>query len=350
MPELQQAVTNAQSGTALDRRRAADRERYHRRIEARRAACLCVRCGKRAPEPGRKNCAGCAEQSRKRERARNERLKAEGRPRRDSEQRKKTERERYRRTVDERVARGNCPRCGKRPPAPGRSTCDACAEQIRKMARERYHRGKAAGLAYGGRRAESRRRSARIRSERRRREWVAAGLCTRCGSRPPVEGGTTCAPCRARRQARERETYSSRRQAGLCVRCGTASTFDGAALCAVCSALEAESGRQERKNVAARRRYRELRSTGRCTTCGAPSQGASRCVPCARKSYELSAHFRGIPDWEPEFIVVDLVTMEEHGPFGAEEEAAACIAFLKLPRERFEIVAERHPMSVITGA
>ena len=165
-----------------------------------------------------------------------------------------------------------------------------------------------------------------------------------------MEGGTTCAPCRARRQARERETYSSRRQAGLCVRCGTASTFDGAALCIACSALEAESGRQERKNVAARRRYRELRSTGRCTTCGSPSQGASRCVPCARKSYELSAHFRGIPDWEPEYTVVDLVTMEEHGPFGAEEEAAACIAFLKLPRERFEIVAERHPMSAITGA
>ncbi|MXY63793.1 MAG: hypothetical protein F4206_09820 [Gammaproteobacteria bacterium] len=165
-----------------------------------------------------------------------------------------------------------------------------------------------------------------------------------------MEGGTTCAPCRGRRQARERETYSSRRQAGLCVRCGTASTFDGAAMCTVCGVLEAESGRQERKNAAARRRYRELRSAGRCTTCGAASQGASRCVPCARKSYELSAHFRGIPDWEPEYTVVDLMTMEEHGPFGAEEEAAACIAFLKLPRERFEIVAERHPMAHFTGA
>ena len=218
------------------------------------------------------------------------------------------------------------------------------------MARARYHRGKDAGLAYGGRCANSRRRSARARSERRRREWRAASRCTRCGSRPPVEGGTTCAPCRTRRQARERETYSSRRRAGLCVRCGTASTFDGAAMCLACSALEAESGRPDRKNAAARKRYRELRSAGRCTTCGAASQGASRCVPCARKSYELSAHFRGIPDWEPEYVVVDLLTMEEHGPFGAEEDAAACIAFLKLPRERFEIVADLHPMSHITGA
>ena len=120
-------------------------------------------------------------------------------------------------------------------------------------------------------------------------------------------------------------------------------------MCTVCSALEAESGRPDRKNAAARRRYRELRSASRCTSCGAPSQGASRCVPCARKSYELSSHFRGIPDWEPEYTVVDLVTMEEYGPFGAEEDAAACIAFLKLPRERFEIVAALHPMAHYTG-
>ena len=349
MPELQQAITDAEPTTALERRRAADRERYHRRMEERRAAGSCLRCGKFPPEPGRKNCAACAEQSRNRERARNERLKAEGRPRRDSEQRKKTERERYRRTVDERIARGSCPRCGKRPPAPGRSTCDACAEQIRAMARARYHRGKAAGLAYGGRRAESRRRSARIRSERRRSEWVAAGLCTRCGTRPPVEGGTTCAPCRARRQDRERETYSSRRQAGLCVRCGTASTFDGAALCLACSAVEASSGRQERKNAASRERYRAMRDRNRCTTCGAPSHGASRCPPCAERSYTRSAHFRGIPDWEPEFTVVDLATMEEHGPFGSRADADACAAFLKLPPEQFEVVMENHPLASSVG-
>ena len=350
MPRLQQAVIDAEPGTALERRRAADRERYHQRVSARRAANLCLRCGKRSPVVGRSNCGPCAEKDRKRERARNERLKSAGQQRRDRDHRRAYDRERYRKTVDDRVARGQCPRCGARKPEPGKKLCAPCGEQIRKMARERYHKNRAAGLRYGGRPAESRRRSARIRSERRRREWQAASMCTRCGSRPPVEGGTTCAPCRARRQARERETYSSRRQAGLCVRCGTASTFDGAAMCMVCSTLEAESGRQERKNTAARRRYRELRSAGRCTSCGAPSQGDSRCVPCARKSYELSAHFRGIPDWEPEYIVVDLMTMEEHGPFGAEEEAAACIAFLKLPRERFEIVAERHPMSAITGA
>ncbi|MDE0281909.1 MAG: hypothetical protein OXN16_12660 [Gammaproteobacteria bacterium] len=334
----------------IDARRRKDRERYHQRTATRRQAGRCVRCGKFPPVAGRASCEGCAEKDRQRERARNERLKAEGRPRRDSARRKEADRERYRKAAEDRAARQLCRRCGKAEPAPDRSLCAPCGAKVRSMARARYHRGKDAGLAYGGRCASSRRRSARVRSERRRREWTEAGLCTRCGQREPEENGTTCAPCRTRRQARERETYSSRRQAGLCVRCGTASTFDGAAMCLACSALEAESGRPDRKNAAARRRYRELRSAGRCTTCGAASQGASRCVPCARKSYELSAHFRGIPDWEPEYVVVDLLTMEEHGPFGAEGDAAACIAFLKLPRERFEIVAERHPMSAITGA
>ena len=350
MPELQQAVTEADPTSTLERRRAADRERYHRRVSERKAAGRCLRCGHGKPADGLTTCASCARKNRERERVRNGRLKAEGRPRRDLDQRRCADRERYRKAAEDRRALNLCSRCGKAGPAPGKKLCLDCGDKVRAMARARYHKNRKAGLRYGGRCASSRRRSARLRSERRRREWQAASMCTRCGSRPPVEGGTTCAPCRARRQARERETYSSRRQAGLCVRCGTASTFDGAALCIACSALEAESGRQQRKNAAARRRYRELRSTGRCTTCGAASQGASRCVPCARKSYELSAHFRGIPDWAPEYVVVDLATMEEHGPFGAEEEAAACIAFLKLPRERFEIVAAHHPMAHFTGA
>ena len=174
-------------------------------------------------------------------------------------------------------------------------------------------------------------------------------MCTRCGPRPPVEGGTTCAPCRARRQAREREQYSRLRSAGSCVRCKTASAFDGAAMCLSCSALEAESGRPDRKNAAARRRYELRRQAGICTDCQAPSHGASRCPECARRSYERSAHFRGIPDWEPEFTVVDLATMEEHGPFGSRADADACAAFLKLPPEQFEVVMENHPLASSVG-
>ncbi|MDE0279900.1 MAG: hypothetical protein OXN16_02310 [Gammaproteobacteria bacterium] len=164
-----------------------------------------------------------------------------------------------------------------------------------------------------------------------------------------MEGGTTCAPCRARRQAREREKYASLKVAGICVKCANTPTFDGAALCLACSAVEAASGRQERKNSASRARYRALRARNRCTTCGAPSHGASRCPPCAERSYTRSAHFRGIPNWDPDFTVVDLVTMEEHGPFASRADADACAAFLKLPPGQFEVVSENHPLASSVG-
>ena len=175
-------------------------------------------------------------------------------------------------------------------------------------------------------------------------------MCTRCGSRPPVEGGTTCAPCRTRRQARERERYSTLRASSTCVKCASSPTFDGAAMCLSCSALEAESGRPDRKNAAARRRYKQRRAANRCTECNGPSHGASRCPECARRSYERSSHFRGIPRWDPEFVVVDLMTMEEHGPFDSRADADACAAFLRLPPGGFEVVAENHPLASVGWA
>ena len=54
-----------------------------------------------------------------------------------------------------------------------------------------------------------------------------------------------------------------------------------------------------RVNEQSRRRYEERRAKGLCTSCGEPAQGASRCSPCAEKSYHGSAYFRGIPVWEP---------------------------------------------------
>ncbi len=135
---------------------------------------------------------------------------------------------------------------------------------------------------------------------------------------------------------------------GCCVRCA-ASTFDGAALCFACAAVEADSGRQERKNAASRRRYMDRRRAGICTDCGAPSNGASRCVPCAHRSYTRSAHFRGMPAWEPEYTVVDLDTGEEHGPFDSRADADAGAAFLKLRQGRFEVVAENHPLAGSVG-
>ena len=349
MPRLQQAVTGAEPTTALDKRRAADRERYHQRTRARKAAGLCLRCGRDEPADGLTTCSVCALKNRERERTRNERLKAEGLPRRDQERRRCADRERYRRAAEDRRAQGLCPRCGLEGPAPGKALCHGCGEKTRKMARARYHKNRKAGLKYGGRESHARRESARLRSERRRREWLAASMCTRCGSRPPVEGGTTCAPCRARRQAREKERYASLRAAGICVKCATTPAFDGASMCMACAALEAGSGRMDRKNHAARRRYQQRRRAGVCTECQAPSFGASRCPPCAERSYTRSAHFRGMPEWGPDFTVVDLATMEEHGPFASRADADACAAFLRLPPGQFEVVAENHPLAASVG-
>ena len=333
----------------IEQGRKKNRERFQQRMAERKAAGLCLMCGAVPPVPGRTNCEPCADKRRAREKERSARLKAEGKPRRCPDKAREAGRRHYRKKVETRVARNLCPRCGQAPPAPGRRLCDGCNEKIRERARVRYHEGKQAGLKYGGRPAESRRRSARVRSERKRLAWLEAGKCSRCGKAEPAEGGSTCTPCRVRRQERERAKYAERRSTGCCVRCGAASTFDGAALCFTCAAVEADSGRQERKNAASRRRYMERRRAGICTDCGAPSNGASRCVPCAHRSYTRSAHFRGMPAWEPEYTVVDLDTGEEHGPFDSRADADAGAAFLKRRQGRFEVVAENHPLAGSVG-
>ena len=60
----------------------------------------------------------------------------------------------------------------------------------------RYAKAKADGKLYGGRDPGAKRKSARAKSRKRQRDRREAGLCGRCGRRPPVEGGTTCEPCR----------------------------------------------------------------------------------------------------------------------------------------------------------
>ncbi len=81
----------------IDARRRNDLARYHRRTAERRAAGLCLRCGKTEPAPERTLCEPCAEKCRAADRARSARLRAERKPRRDPEQAKRYERERGRR-------------------------------------------------------------------------------------------------------------------------------------------------------------------------------------------------------------------------------------------------------------
>ena len=235
-----------------------------------------------------------------------------------------------------------------RPILPSGSLCAPCGDHRRAAERARYATGKVAGKLYGGRDPERRRKMARAKNERRRRERLEAGVCTRCGHRPPAAGGTTCEPCREVRQAAERARYAERRAAGLCTRCGEP-TFGGDARCGPCTVLENARRSPERKNAAARRLYARRRAQGLCTECAKPSQGAARCPPCAKTSYERSQYVRGIPVWDPQFTVIELATGEDYGTYDSEAEVAACLAFAKLSWEQIEVISDISPMALMTS-
>ena len=321
------------------KRRRKDRERIARRTAERRLAGLCPRCGRVAPAPDRSVCEKCAAKRNRSARARDARLRAAGKPRRDTTKARAAKRRRSRREAQRRREAGFCIRCGKLPAAPERTVCEPCLEKRRAADRARYRAGKAAGLKYGGADIEAKRRSGRAKSRRRQKARIEAGLCIRCGQRPPVEGATTCAPCREKRQAVERRQYAGRKAAGLCTRCG-GPVHDGLARCAPCIAID-EAGRcPERKNARSRKRYAARSAAGRCTSCGAPSQGASRCPPCAERSYHGSAHFKGVPVWEPQYTVIEIETGIDHGTYDSMADVALCLAFAKLDRDRVEIVKD----------
>ncbi len=130
----------------LEKRRSNDLARFHRRNAARRAAGLCLKCGKTEPAPERTLCEPCAEKRRAADRARSARLRAERKPKRKPAQAKQYERERSRRLHFERKAAGICTRCGKAPARPERTTCEPCAEQHRARDRARHARAKAEGI------------------------------------------------------------------------------------------------------------------------------------------------------------------------------------------------------------
>ena len=332
----------------LETGRARDRERFRKRTAERRATGLCPRCGLTPPASGRSLCETCAGKRNAANRARDARLRAAGKPRRDPARARACERERTRRQTTERLVRGVCTRCGKHPAAPERKNCEPCIENRRAADRARYAAGKAAGKLYGGADPAVKRRSARAKSKQRQKTRRVAGFCIRCGARPPVDGGTTCTPCRDKRQAAERRQYAERRATGLCTRCG-GPVFDGLSRCGPCAVIDEASRSPERKNSASRRRYRERRARGECTSCGAPSQGAARCQPCADRSYERSQHFRGMPLYPPSFAVILRETDECLAEFDDEMEVAAWLAFEKLTRDQVEVVADRPWLATLTA-
>ena len=322
------------------------RERFRRRVAARRARNLCPRCGKVPPAPGLSVCEPCGEKRRAAGRARDARLKAGGKPRRNPDRARTYGREHRRRLTAERVARGLCPKCGKQQPAPERSLCGSCGEKRREAERARYAKAKARGALYGGRGVESKRRSARARSRKLRLQRLAEGRCTRCGANSPIEGRTVCEPCRETRRAREREQYAARRSTGLCGKCGVA-TFEGASRCAPCAVLDAK--RQDRKNAASRIRYARRRARNQCTDCDRRAMGAARCPECARRSWARSAEHRGLPVFPSRLTVIEIATEDNLGTYDSEAEVAACLVFAKLSRDEVEVIEDTSAMSSLTS-
>ena len=260
-------------------------------------------------------------------------------PYEDPEKERACARRRYERITAERIARGMCPRCGKAKPAPDRSLCCACVDKRRTAERARHAKDRTVGLLYGGRDADRCRRSARDRSKQRDRARKGAGLCTRCGTHPPLEGGTVCEPCRELKRDRERDQYARRRAAGECGKCG-APTPDGSARCERCARSVAKRSRRKARNRRSRQLYAQRRARRLCIDCGAPSQGASRCPPCARRSWARSGEHRGFPTLPPRYTVIEIATRADHGTWENWAEVAACLAFARLSPGEVEILTD----------
>ena len=109
------------------KRRQRNLASYHRRVADRLARGMCRKCGKCPPAPERSICASRGEKARAAERARADRLRAEGKPVRDPEARRRADRKRGRRQHAEQRAAGLCVKCGRAPALPERTQSKPCA-------------------------------------------------------------------------------------------------------------------------------------------------------------------------------------------------------------------------------
>ena len=121
----------------IARKRRRNLERFHQRTAERRAAGLCVKCGKTEPAPDCTLCERCLDKRRTADRACSARLRTQGKPRRDPERTREYKRERSRRQHADREAAGICTKCGQAPARPERTLCEPCAERHRLRDRAR---------------------------------------------------------------------------------------------------------------------------------------------------------------------------------------------------------------------
>ena len=228
---------------------------------------------------------------------------------------------------------------GRRGPRPIGPCAGIAAKSVARPSAQDARRPRRLAYHTAGRDAERCRAFARDRGRRRDRARRDARTCTRCGTHPPVEGGTVCEPCHVARRDREREQYATRRTAGLCGRCGTPAPSD-AACCDRCARSAAKRSRKKAKNTRSRQRYARRRARRLCIDCGAPSQGPSRCPPCARRSWARSGEHRGLPVLPPRFTVIEIATGVNHGTWDRWEDVVICLAFAKLSRDQVELIPD----------
>ena len=70
--------------------------------------------------------------------------------------------------------------------------------------------------------------------------------------------------------------------------------------------------------------------------------------PWDESIYHGSVLFGGIPAWDPSWVVVELDTGREHGPFDSAADVALCLAFEKFDRNRVEVLCDTNPMASLT--
>lgn len=128
--------------------------------EKKRAAGLCVRCGKKAPAPGHEYCSSCSEKQRQSRRG----------------------------LWADRQSRGLCPSCGGRRSDDHFIVCGGCrARQIESKDRTIP--------------IKKRRHYGRKWARKHKRERTRDGLCTRCGGAGKLIGGHWCGKCREKGRA-----------------------------------------------------------------------------------------------------------------------------------------------------
>lgn len=110
----------------------------------------------------------------------------------------------------------------------------------------------------------------------RLQEWSdkkrAAGLCPRCGKKPPKKDRELCKNCLLKARRRRIRLYQMRLRQGLCPHCGSNREDPGIISCRKCEEKNTERRvrlyNKEKKAVYQMRLYRKRRRAGDCPVCG----------------------------------------------------------------------------------